>query len=401
MRNDLLWFLPRGEPMLTPEPAEDKLDLFDIGDHDPVLRYSVLGIFLILATAALAIARPVALPVTAGIVFGIVLGPLTDRLIRKGVPAGAAAGIVVIVAGLALITVFGMLAAPVAMGIDQLPSIVATLRAKLDGLFDIVQRLQGAGASGAPSVEVSSGNQFSPLLNIALTSTSAAGSALIFAATVYFYLAGRRTLKARLLRMCLGRGARQAADTFFQETESRIATYFGVVTVINLVVGVFVTALAWAAGFPYPPFWGAMAFVLNYLAFVGPFIGLLLIIGAGLTADASLLQATWPAAVYLVMHTIEGNIVTPSLIGRRLTMSPFLVFLSFVFWLWLWGPVGAILSTPLLLIGLVMFEGLSRYRALAADEPPAPAETAGTEDTEARSMLRSGTTPQAPVAAIR
>jgi predicted PurR-regulated permease PerM len=400
MRNDLLWFLPRGEPMLAPEPVEDRPGLFDIGDHYPVLRYSVLGIFLILATAALAIARPVALPVAAGIVFGIVLGPVTDRLIRKGLPAAAAAGVVVIVAALALITIFGLLAAPVAMGIDQLPAILATLRAKLDGLFDIVQRMQGATGSGAPALEVSSGSQFSPLLNIALTSTSAAGSALIFAATVYFYLAGRRTMKARLLRMCLGRGVRQVADTFFQETESRIATYFGVVTVINFVVGVLVTALAWAAGFPYPPFWGAMAFVLNYLAFVGPFIGLLLILGAGLTADASLPQAIWPAAVSLVMHTIEGNIVTPSLIGRRLTMSPFLVFLSFVFWLWLWGPVGAVLSTPLLLIGLVMFEVLSSYQA-SGNESPAPVAAPGTEDAEARSMLRSGMTPQSPVAVTR
>jgi predicted PurR-regulated permease PerM len=391
MRNDILWFLPRAEPVL--EVPDEKPGPFDIGDHDPVLRYSVLGIFLVLGTAALAIARPVALPVTAGIIFGVVLGPLTDRLIRKGLPAPAAAGLVVVVGGLALISIFGMLAAPVAMGIDQLPAILATLRTKLDGLFDIVQRMQGATGSGAPALEVSTGNQFSPLLNIALTSTSAAGGVLIFVATVYFYLAGRRTLKARLLRMCLGRGARQVADTFFQETESRIATYFGVVTVINLFVGLFTTALAWAAGFPYPPFWGAMAFVLNYLAFVGPFIATILILGAGLTADTSLFGALWPAAVFLGMHAIEGNIVTPSLIGRRLTMSPFLVFLSFVFWLWLWGPVGAVLSTPLLLIGLVMFEVLSNYRAMSEDELAHGVLAAGTEAAAARSMLRSGMGP--------
>lgn len=388
MRNDILWFLPRAEPV--PEIADERPGLFDIGDHDPVLRYPVLGIFLILGTAALAIARPVALPVTAGIVFGIVLGPLTDRLIRKGLPAPGAAGLVVVAGGLALIAIFGLLAAPVAMGIDQLPAILATLRTKLDGLFDIVHRMQGATGSGAPALEVSTGNQFSPLLNIALTSTSAAGGVLIFVATVYFYLAGRRTLKARLLRMCLGRGARQIADTFFQETESRIATYFGVVTVINLVVGLLTTVLAWAAGFPYPPFWGAMAFVLNYLAFVGPFIATVLILGAGLTADTSLFGTVWPAAAFLGMHAIEGNIVTPSLIGRRLTMSPFLVFLSFVFWLWLWGPVGAVLSTPLLLIGLVMFEVLSSYRSMSEEETHGTV-TPGTEAGAARSMLRSGT----------
>lgn len=397
MRSDLLWFLPRNDD--GPEAVTEDHDIFDLGDHDPVQRYATLGIFVILATAALAIARPVALPVTAGVVFGLVLGPLADALVRRGLPHAAAAGLVVFTGILLLMAVFAVLAAPVALGADQIPAIVDTLRAKLDGFFDMMRRLQGVPAGAPPPVatETAAGNSFAPLLDIAVTSSSAAGGMLIFVATIFFYLAARRHLKARILRLCFGRDARQVAGSFFAEVEQRIGSYFAVVTVINLAVGLIVTTIAWLAGFPYPLFWGALAFVFNYLSFIGPLIVTALMMGAGLTTAESAFVALWPAGIYILVHLIEGNVLTPSLVGRRLTVSPFLVFLSFVFWLWLWGPVGAILSTPLLLVGIVIGEVMSAYRHLG-DAPATLAATppAGTGDDPARSSLQDGTKPQSP-----
>lgn len=399
MRSELLWFLPRHEE--APEPPADDHDLFEIGDHDPVLRYATLGIFVIMATAALAIARPVALPVTAGIVFGLVLGPVSDALVRRGLPHAAAAGVVVLTGIILLMGLFAILAAPVALGADQIPAIVDTLRGKLDGFFDMMRRLQGVpqGATAPVATETAGGTSFTPLLNIAVTSSSAAGGMLIFVATIFFYLAARRHLKARVLRLCLGRDARQVAGSFFEEVEQRIGSYFAVVTVINLVVGVIATAIAWLAGFPYPLFWGALSFVLNYLAFIGPLILTALMLGAGVTTADTAFAALWPVSVYALIHLLEGNVITPSLVGRRLTVSPFLVFLSFVFWLWLWGPVGAILSTPLLLIGMVMVEVLSAYRHLGkpSDGGSDAATTTGTADETARLTMRDGPQPPSPV----
>lgn len=397
MQRPLSWF-PR-QPEADAEPPPDEPGLFDLGDHDPIVRYAAAGIFVILATAALAIARPVALPVTAGVVFGLVLGPLTDGLARRGLPHPAAAGLVVVTGALALMAIFAVLAAPVAMGADQIPAIVDTLRAKLDGMFDMLRRLQG-GPAAAPAAAAGTGvgASLSPLLNIAMTSTSAAGGLLIFIGAIYFYLSTRRQLKARVLRLCLGRDARQVAGTFFEEVESRIAAYFAVVTVINLVMGALAGLIAWAAGFPYPVFWGVLAFVLNYLPFVGPFIMSGLMLGAGLMTAESTLLALSPVSVFLVLHFFEGNLITPSLVGRRLTVSPFLVFLSFVFWLWLWGPVGAILSTPLLLIAAVMAEVLTAYRRLEQGEGEVEVVVArGTGMTAARLAVRDGEMPSAEV----
>ncbi|WP_439574044.1 AI-2E family transporter [Phreatobacter sp.] len=395
MQGDLLRFQPWRAVEPEPEPDDDHGPWFS-GDHDPVARWATVGIFVILATAALAIARPIALPVTAGIVFGIMLGPVADSLVRRGVPHGLAAATVVGGGTLCLMSIFAVLAAPVAMGADQIPAIMETLKTRLDGLFDFLRRLQWAAdtSSGAPQVELSGGLSLSPLLDIAMTSTSAAGSLLIFVATVYFYLAARRHLKARVLRLCLGRDARQVAGSFFEEVEQRIASYFGVVTVINLGVGAIAATIAWAAGFPYPMFWGALAFALNYLAYVGPLIVTALIFGAGLMNGGTPFQIVWPALAFFLVQIVEGNVIAPVMIGRRLMLSPFVVFLSFVFWLWLWGPVGAILSTPILLVALAMVETMSTLRDAPADGGADGPSTSGdgTADPAGRSSGDDGGT---------
>ena len=88
----------------------------------------------------------------------------------------------------------------------------------------------------------------------------------------------------------------------------------------------------------------------DLMQLVKPGVAMLL---AGALLDApSILAALWPAAAYYVLHLIEGNAVTPVFVGSRLTISPFLVFIAFIFWLWLWGPVGAVLSTPIVIVAM-------------------------------------------------
>lgn len=332
-------------------------------DHDLIVRYAIVGIFIILATAALHLTRVIALPVTAGVIFGLVLGPPVDAMARRGVPQHLAAGLVVLAGVVLLLLTIGTLTVPIASWSDQVPRMVIALKLKLVGVLAYMEEFKQfaenlAGGDGA-KVSVSDGN---PLVSIAISSTAAAGGLLIFVATVYFWLATRRHLKARVLRLCLGRGARKSAGTFFEEIEIRTARYFGLVTVINLGMGLISMIIAWAAGLPYPVFWGALAFFLNYLAFIGPAIVTVAFFAAGLLSSPEFLVAIWPAAVYFVVHLVEGNAVTPVFVGRRLTISPFLVFISFVFWLWLWGPIGAVLSTPILLVGLVAREEFVNYR---------------------------------------
>jgi predicted PurR-regulated permease PerM len=355
--------------MAEPEVADEPLADVTPYEHDLILRYSIVGIFVIMTMVTLYLTKAIALPITAGIIFGLVLGPLVDWLVRHGVPQHPAAALVVLAFLALILAAITVLAVPIAGWSDQAPAMMAALQTKLAGVFAFMDELKRAsgvlmGKSGA-ELNVSQGN---PLMDIAVSSSTAAGGLLIFVATVYFWLATRRHLKARALRLCLGHGARKSAGAFFEEIEVRVARYFGLVTLINLGMGILTTAIAWLAGLPFPVFWGALAFLLNYLAFIGPIIVTVLMLAGALLNAPSLVAAIWPAAAYYVLHLVEGNAVTPIFVGQRLTVSPFLVFIAFIFWLWLWGPVGAVLSTPIVLVAMVAQEEFARYRKAQAEE---------------------------------
>jgi len=357
-------------PRYLAEPeVEDLHEDVTPSEHDLIVRYATIGIFVILATASLHLTKVIALPITAGIIFGLVLGPAVDGMVRRNVPQHLAAAIIVLLFLGVIAAAITVLAVPMAGWSDQGPAMMAALKTKLAGAFAVMDQAKAAiaalmGKSGAER-NISQGN---PLIDIAVSSSTVAGGMLIFVATVYFWLATRRHLKARALRLCLGRGARKSAGAFFQEIETRVARYFGLVTLINLGMGLLTMAIAWLAGLPYPVFWGGLAFVMNYLAFIGPIIVTVMLFAGALIDAPFLLTAIWPAAAYFVIHLIEGNAITPVFVGRRLTVSPFLVFIGFIFWLWLWGPVGAVLSTPILLVAMVAQEEFARYRAAQAEE---------------------------------
>lgn len=352
-------------------------------DHDLILRYAILGIFVLMTMGALWFSATIAVPVAAGIIFGLVLGPVVDRLMRLGLPQGLAAAVVVLTGILTLVLLLGMFAAPLAIWNDELPAITKTLQARLAELSSFARQFEGLteGLGRVSSVPVVAVENTTQWVTIALSSTAAAGGILIFLATIYFYLATRRFMKARMLRMCFGTAARRSAGQFLGDLEQKVAAYFGVVTLINLGVGLGMTTIAWAAGLPLPPIWGLLAFLLNYIPFIGPALMTVLIAGAALMGENWSLFSLWPALAFFGMQLVEANLVTPLMIGRRLTLSPFLVFLSFVFWVWLWGPVGAFLATPILLVVTLGFEAASNFRKLEREKAEAEAAEASVAPT--------------------
>ena len=359
--------LPADEPEVAPQSDTS----------DPVLRYATLGIFLILVTAVLYVTRVIAMPVIAGAIFGLVLGPATDRMVRHGIPQHIAAAILVLAAVILVVGAIAIFAVPLAAWSDQWPAMLAALQTKLGPIIALVKQVEGSithfSSTSGLEVNVASG---SPLMHFAMSSTTAASSLLIFIATTYFYLATRRVLKVRILRLCLGGDVRKSASSFFNEIEEQVTVYLGVVTVINFGLGVAMTLIAWVAGLPYPIFWGALAFLLNFLALIGPIAVAAMVFAAGLLTATTTIGALWPAVAFYGLHLIESNALTPAIVGSRLTVPPFLVFLSLVFWLWLWGPVGAVLSTPLLLIAMVAIETIRDH---GDHEGSRPRETATPE----------------------
>ena len=132
---------------------------------------------------------------------------------------------------------------------------------------------------------------------------------------------------------------------------------------MNTGVGAFSGVTAWLCGLGDPVLWGTVAFLLNFVPVLGPTAGVAVFFVAGLLSFDTLWQAVLPAALYLVIHIVEGETLTPWLLARRFTLNPVLVIISLVFWYWMWGVPGAVLAVPMLAITKIICD---RIRGLGA-----------------------------------
>jgi predicted PurR-regulated permease PerM len=132
---------------------------------------------------------------------------------------------------------------------------------------------------------------------------------------------------------------------------------------MNAAVGIGTAMVMWFTGIGDPILWGAVAFLLNFVPILGPILGVVIFVLVGLLTSDTLWQALLPAGLYIGIHLIEGQLITPMLLARRFIINPVLVIISLVFWFWMWGAPGAILSVPMLAITKIICD---RIRPLAA-----------------------------------
>ena len=127
---------------------------------------------------------------------------------------------------------------------------------------------------------------------------------------------------------------------------------------INVGIGIAAGVIAWLVGLPSPAAWAVLGFLLNFISYIGALAMEVALFMVGVVTFPTLTHALAAPLLYVAVATLEGHFITPSIVGRRLTLSPLTVFLSLVFWTWLWGPVGAFLAAPFLVIALVVVHHL-------------------------------------------
>ncbi len=321
-------------------------------------QFAMIGIFVILLTALLSYGRGVFLPITLALVIGTILAPLTNRAAQNGIPHAATAAILVLGTIGLLSTGIVLLADPVRDWIGRAPEIGANLRGKLvifDAPIEAMNRLREA-LGAAPSQSKSIGFDVNTsLLQPALASlTPAVGQLLIFFGTLFFFLANRNRLKEGIVRFGSARESRLRVIRIWNAVEASLATYIATVTAINACVGIIVATASYFVGLPSPWVWGLLAFVLNFVPYIGPGTMIVTLLGVGLVTFGSFYQALIAPLLFIGMSTVEGQFVTPTILGARLTLNPLFIFLSIAFWAWLWGPFGALLAVPLLIVFIVV-----------------------------------------------
>ena len=135
-----------------------------------------------------------------------------------------------------------------------------------------------------------------------------------------------------------------------QQIVDATSTYLGTITLVNIGLGLVVALALYLLGMPTPLMWGGIVAVLNYIPYLGPIASALLLALGGLMTFSHAYYALLPAGCFVVLHLLESNVITPSLVGRRLTINPLLILLALSFWAWVWGTTGALLAVPLLII---------------------------------------------------
>ncbi len=198
------------------------------------------------------------------------------------------------------------------------------------------------------------------------------GQALTLVIVLFFLLIDGDALLRRFVEILPGLSEKKRAVSIATAVERNISGYLATITLMNLLVGVANGLSVWAFGLPDPLLWGTAAFLLNYVPILGPLTGVVIFFFVGLFSFSNALWALAPAGVYLLIHIMEGETVTPMLLARRFTLNPLLVIMALMFWDWLWGVPGALLAVPLLAVFKILcdnIEALTPVGHLLGAEP--------------------------------
>jgi predicted PurR-regulated permease PerM len=179
---------------------------------------------------------------------------------------------------------------------------------------------------------------------------AAMGQLLTLLVVLFFMLASGDTLLRRLVEVMPTFEDKRRVVDIAQEIERNVSGYLVTISGMNLLVGVANGVSMWLCGVPDPLLWGSLAFLLNYIPILGPFIGIIVFFFVGLFVFPTVWLALLPAGIYLTIHVIEGETVTPMLLANRFTLNPVLVIASLFFWDYMWGVIGALLAFPLLAV---------------------------------------------------
>ncbi|MCI4589191.1 AI-2E family transporter [Sphingobium sp. BYY-5] len=318
------------------------------------------GIGLILALPfALRAGAEFFLPLTAALVIAIALVPLLEWMERRGLPSGLAALIAVVGFLLVANTALVLIVVPATDWFRILPQRLPQIQANLAPLIDFyanlqrfvdetVQMLATGPVAAAQTAAVEAPRS---LLQFAATSAPSAIIQMVFALLIiYFFLAGWTKLRRRTINSRGSFDGAMAVARVIQNVVDATSAYVITIATINLCLGLAVAVALWVIGMPSPLMWGGIVALLNFVPYFGPMLAAVLLGLGGLMVFDDVWVALLPAALQVGFHLVEANVITPLLLGRRLTMNPLLILVSLTFWGWVWGTPGALLAVPLLII---------------------------------------------------
>ena len=345
------------------------------GELPPVIRraevvaFALVALLVICVVAVLYAAKAFFLPVVAAFVVGTMLSPAAGFLERHRIPRAVSAVLIVTGVGAAVAFIVGLISSPLMEWSNRLPELGSLLKDKLH-VFDrplaLWQELQSmlGGSDALSTFQMPKFDWVQPAVEF-LSPTFT--EFLLFFATLILFLASWRDLRRALIMTFADHAARLRMLRILNEIEGHLGGYLITVTMINLGVGAATGIICAVTGMPNAAGLGALAATLNFFPIIGPVAMFVILTVVGLIAFSTIGGGLIAPLAFIGVVFIEGHFVTPTIIGRRLELNALAVFIALAFWTWLWGPMGGFLSSPLLIVALVLKDHL-----MPVDSPQLP-----------------------------
>jgi predicted PurR-regulated permease PerM len=334
---------------------------------------AMLGLFLIAVGCVLYLARVVFIPLTFALMLSFLLSPAVTWLQHRRLPRAVGAALVVTLL-LGAGTFAGVeLANPAADWIARSPGVLQTLERKVrpwrrpvKNVSELAQRVERMAQMEERKAPQEVTLEKPGILSTALdTVWAVAAGGLVTLFALYFSLLTGDVLLARVIAWVPDLSQRRTAEVIVS-IQQGMSRYLRTVFAINFAVGCAVALAMYALGMPNPFLWGALALLVNFVPYVGPFVGILTVGAVALASFDDTTAALLPPLFYLGLASIEGNVITPLILGRTCELDPLVIFVWLLFWGWLWGIAGAIVAVPLLMLIKLMCERSRVLQPVAA-----------------------------------
>jgi predicted PurR-regulated permease PerM len=325
-----------------------------------IANVSITGLFALAILAAFYLMRDIVVPVILAWVVANILLPVVSRMEKRGMPRAASVILVTLALMSVLLSIMALLSLPLTYWLGRATELGALIKDKLQLMsqpLTFMKELltaigQATGQGGAALRVEENTNIVGGIVGIL---TPAVSQGILFLGALIFYLIYQKQIKAKAVLILPSREARLTALKILSDIEKNTTVYFGTFTIVNVCLGLVTATLAYVVGLPNPMLWGVLAGVVNYIPYVGVAIMVVILFAIGLFTFSFVSQALIAPIAYIAITTVEGHFITPALMGHRMTLNPFAVFLAIGFWTWMWGPIGAFVAVPILMTLTVTF----------------------------------------------
>jgi predicted PurR-regulated permease PerM len=342
---------PVKEPSVSEEGSPPKL----LGEHADARHVSLALLAVLAVLYTLHIAQAFILPIVVSILLNLLLSPVVVLLRRHvRIPEPLGAGIVIVIfLGVLGFGIYRLTPAATAW-VARAPESLATLQRRIQPLRQPVEKVTKAAEQVEQATDLDKKTPQVEIKGPSLTqqvfggTTAALSTALVVIFLTYFLLASGDLFLHKLVAVLPQLKDKKTAVRIVRETQTQVSLYLVVTTMINTGVGV-ATGIALAlVGMPNPVLWGVVAGVLNFVPYIGGLVNTIILTLAAFLTFEDTSQALLVPIVFTAINILEGNLITPMIMGRRMRLNTVAVFIGLIFWWYLWGIPGAILAVPMM-----------------------------------------------------